>query len=96
MDFFAQFFIPSQSLEGNQELVIQGPKSAITSLSAESQKLTKIQISDDFLLSELIGSLTRVCETFPFLKSKTSSFIASSFHNIEITTIKKAMDFLNL
>lgn len=39
----------------------------------------KIEITDEYLLKELIGSLTRVCQTCPFLKSKTSSFIQSSF-----------------
>jgi len=39
----------------------------------------KIEISDEYLLKELIDSLTRVCQTCPFLKSKTSSFIQNSF-----------------
>ncbi len=39
----------------------------------------KIEITDEYLLKELIDSLTRVCQTCPFLKSKTSSFIQSSF-----------------
>lgn len=39
----------------------------------------KIDIRDEFLLSELIESLIRVCQTSPFLKSKTSQFIQDSF-----------------
>lgn len=32
----------------------------------------KFEISDEYLLQELINCFTRVCDTFPFLKSKTS------------------------
>jgi hypothetical protein len=32
----------------------------------------RFEISDDYLLQELINCFTRVCDTFPFLKSKTS------------------------
>lgn len=44
-----------------------------------SEQPLKIEITDEYLLKEFIGSLTRVCQTCPFLKSKTSSFIQNSF-----------------
>jgi len=48
--------------------------------TTDPQKSPRIHISDEYLLQELISSLTSVCETFPFLKSKTATFITASFH----------------
>jgi hypothetical protein len=39
----------------------------------------RFEISDDYLLTELFQTLVRVCETFPFLKSKTACFIEAAF-----------------
>lgn len=48
---------------------------------------SKFEIADDFLLTELLETFIRVCETFPFLKSKTASLIESAFasHTLKLT-----------
>ena len=48
------------------------------------------EISDEYLLSELLKTFVRVCDTFPFLKSKTSSFIEQAFSTHKETDIRMA------
>jgi hypothetical protein len=75
LDFFASFFD-----EDDVATSTFGSPSPDNGLMNESQKCPRIHISDAYLLQELISSLTSVCETFPFLKSKTAQFIQASFH----------------
>lgn len=49
------------------------------SFPIDCQNSQKFEISDDYLLTELFQTLVRVCDTFPFLKSKTSGFIEQAF-----------------
>jgi hypothetical protein len=58
LDFFGQFFVPACALEGNQELVLRGPQEPGQLSSVEP---AKIVIHDEYLLSEFVSSLTRVC-----------------------------------
>lgn len=46
----------------------------------------RFEISDESLLNELLQTFVRVCETFPFLKSKTASLIESAFsaHSVKL------------
>jgi hypothetical protein len=39
----------------------------------------RFEIGDEYLLQELLSTLSRVCDTFPFLKQKTCSFIEAAF-----------------
>ncbi len=39
----------------------------------------RFEISDEFLLQELLQTLCRVCVTFPLMKPKTCSFIETAF-----------------
>ena len=66
------------------------PGMGATTQQTDNMKPLKIEITDVYLLKELIASLTRVCQTCPFLKSKTSSFITNSFNYQEQSNILPA------
>ena len=115
LDFFIRFFTADPLAAGGRDQPQLYDPNDITSQQQQAQpsqqpgKPLKIEISDEYLLKELVGSLTRVCQTCPFLKSKTSSFIQSAFlssgtpgsegtgqQTATSPIIQEALDYLNL